>query len=91
MPCLFHLVCVASLSGDDDFLYLNISAGPTLGVAVVAWLLGVAGAVVVLLFRARATTDQEGPFKRLIAGGAGSNGSAYPAPGGQAPPYSGTV
>lgn len=40
------------------------SAGPSLGWAVVACVFGLAGAIAVLVLRARATTEQDGPFKK---------------------------
>jgi len=54
-------------------------AGPTLGVAVVAWLLGTTGAVVVLVLRARATIDQDGPFKKCMPNATGGANTGTPA------------
>ena len=49
-------------------------AGPTLGVAVVAWLLGVAGTITILVLRSRVTSEDEGPLRKCISGGGGSAG-----------------
>lgn len=54
------------LPEDEDWTLVEANAGPTLGVAVVSWLLGTAGAVVTLVLLRRATTDQDGPFTKCI-------------------------
>lgn len=56
---------------DSDRNYGWYDTGPTLGVAVVSWLLGMLGAVVVLILRPRATTDQDGPFSKCVPAAAG--------------------
>lgn len=56
----------------------NIEAGPTLGVAVLAWLFGLAGTFTILLLRSRVTSDQEGPFRKCLTGRSGATGRALP-------------
>lgn len=55
---------------------VEVEAGPTLGVAVMAWLFGVAGTITILLLRSRATSEDEGPFRKCVSGGGGMTGEA---------------
>ncbi len=68
----------------------DYKAGPTFGVAVVAWLLGTVGAIVALALRARATTDQDGPFMKYLPDATGGATSGTPA-GPPGAPAVGTV
>ncbi|CAN0143068.1 unnamed protein product [Pylaiella littoralis] len=54
------------------------TAGPSVGLAIVAWILGTAGAVVTLVFFRRATTNQDGPFRKCLANVAPTNAGARP-------------
>ena len=62
---LLFLSCFSLVSGSD--YYGNpFRPGPTFGWAVVAWLLGTAGAVAVLVLRRRVAPDQDGPFRKCM-------------------------
>lgn len=52
----------------------NVESGPTLGVAVMAWLFGLAGNITILFLRKRVTREQEGPFRKCMSGGGGTSG-----------------
>ena len=60
----------------DSYSYnvvnLDYTSGPLFGVAVIAWLLGTAGAVTVLKLRPRATPNQDGPFRKCVASASGA-------------------
>lgn len=68
-------------------VFVKVTPGPTLGVAVVAWLLGTAGAVVTLglVFLRPESTKEDGPFRACVskAGGANAEGAPAAAPAGQ--------
>ncbi|CAM9441329.1 unnamed protein product [Hapterophycus canaliculatus] len=76
---------------DDDYsAFYDVEPGPTLGVAIMSWLLGTAGAIVTLVLLRRATTDQHGPFsKYMYRAAGGANAGAPPQAG--ATPAVGTV
>ncbi|CAM9906248.1 unnamed protein product [Ectocarpus sp. 6 AP-2014] len=52
------------LNRDNDN-YFQIKAGPTIGVAVIAWVFGLAGGSAILLLRPHATPGQDGPLRRF--------------------------
>lgn len=72
--------CLSSLVSDKDEFLFDVTPGPTFGVAVVAWLLGLAGAIVSWALLSRATTEQDGPFGACMSKmGAANAGGAPPA------------
>lgn len=78
--CLYGVV--SAYFTDGYYLYANaVTPGPTFGVAVTAWILGTAGAIVCLVYRVRATTEQDGPIKALMQGGANAGQPGVPAVG----------
>ncbi|CAM9586861.1 unnamed protein product [Ectocarpus sp. 8 AP-2014] len=70
----------------SSFYSFDFSPGPTFAVAVVAFIFGLVGAIVICVLRNKATTEQDGPFRACMpnakAGGAPS--SAPPAAAGVA-------
>ncbi|CAM9727466.1 unnamed protein product [Ectocarpus fasciculatus] len=93
---LFELIAFSTFAAfiekyEDYWLYADFSPGPTLGVAVVAFLLGLAGTIVTFVLLRKATTEQDGPFRACMpnanAGGATAAapppaaGVAFPQPG----------
>lgn len=74
------LMFSSAVSVDDifesDFSTVEIKTGPTFGVAVVAWLLGTAGAIVTMVLLRRATTDQDGPFRKCVSNMGGAKAGA---------------
>ncbi|CAM9933793.1 unnamed protein product [Ectocarpus sp. 4 AP-2014] len=65
---------------------VDFSPGPTLAVAVVAFIFGLVGAIVTCVLRNKATTEQDGPFRACMPNGkaGGAPSSAPPAAGGVA-------
>lgn len=56
-----------SLPADDIYgLSNDIIVGPSLGLAVTAWIVGVVGTVLILTLRTKATADQDGPLKNFL-------------------------
>ncbi|CAM9367424.1 unnamed protein product, partial [Hapterophycus canaliculatus] len=90
---VFQLIAFAILvsysSKLNDLTYGTYSYFATrpLAVAMIACLLGAFGAAIILYFRRRATTDQDGPLKASTSAG-GANGAPSPA---GAPRAAGTV
>ncbi|CAM9697671.1 unnamed protein product, partial [Laminaria digitata] len=75
---LFQMIAFSLMAGlVDEFDNADIKAGPTLGVAVVAWLLGMAGTITILLLRSGVTRDQEGPFRKCTSGGGGGGPAGH--------------
>ncbi|CAN0265282.1 unnamed protein product [Scytosiphon promiscuus] len=88
---LIAFACMAAMASKfEDWSGAGVTPGPTLGVAVVAWLLGTAGAIITLVFLRRATTDQDGPFTKCMPQTAGGANAGAPPPAG-ATPTVGTV
>lgn len=54
----------------------DFKAGPTLGVAVMAWLFGLAGTITILFLRSSVTSEQEGPFRTCMSGGGKAGGGS---------------
>lgn len=75
-PLVLQCAAVNDAYDNDTYGYDSAEAGPTLGVAVVAWLLGLAGTFTILILRSRATNEHEGPFRKCISGGGGIAGEA---------------
>ncbi|CAN0369679.1 unnamed protein product [Ectocarpus sp. 12 AP-2014] len=65
---------------------VDYSPGPTLAVAVVAFIFGLVGAIVTCVLRNKATTEQDGPFRACMSNGkaGGAPSSAPPAAAGVA-------
>ena len=49
----------------------NIKAGPTLGVAVMAWLFGLVGTITIMYLNSRVTSAHEGPLRQFMSRGGG--------------------
>lgn len=61
---------------------VEVRSGSTLGVAVTAWVFGTAQAIGTLVLLRRATTDQDGPFRKYMGvccPPAGDSNAAAPA------------
>lgn len=63
---------ISDVYGSD----IDVRAGPTLGVAVTAWVFGTADAIVTLVLLRRATTDQDGPFRTCMPSTGGASAGA---------------
>lgn len=59
--------------GVVTYWYYDAETGPTFAVAIMAFILGLVGAIAVLVLRARATTDQDGPFRKCMPNATGAN------------------
>lgn len=70
------LCCFWPAPDDEALGFYDISPGPTVGVAIMAWILGTAGAIVTLVLFRRATIDQDGPFRKCVANAGGVNANA---------------
>ncbi|CAM9408407.1 unnamed protein product [Hapterophycus canaliculatus] len=69
---LIAFACMAEMiSKYSDWWLDDVKDGPTLAVAVVSWLLGTVGAVVILILRPRASTDQDGPLVVCVPNASG--------------------
>lgn len=51
---------------DDDEDEEEVITGPTLGLAVTAWIFGVAGTILILTLRTKATAHQDGPCRKFF-------------------------
>ncbi|CAN0143303.1 unnamed protein product [Pylaiella littoralis] len=69
---VFQLIAFALMLAFANKVPLDLTAGPTAGLAIVAWIFGTVEAAVTLIYFKRATTDQDGPFRRCMPSGAGT-------------------
>lgn len=49
----------------SDLYEVKVVAGPSLGLAVTAWIFGLAGTIIILTLRIKATTNQDGPCRKF--------------------------
>lgn len=64
-PPLLAVAPAPMVVNRDNDNYFHIKAGPTIGVAVIAWVFGLAGGSAILLLRPHATPGQDGPLRRF--------------------------
>lgn len=77
-------VVYSSYYGSAYTYNYDLSPGPTLAVAVVAFILGLAGTIVTCALRGKATTEQDGPFRACMSKAGGATAGAPPAAAGVA-------
>eukprot|EP00904_Undaria_pinnatifida_P013385 jgi/Undpi1/9177/HiC_scaffold_26.g11635.m1 len=69
---IFQMIAFALMADVvAEFDDTNIKAGPTLGVAVMAWLFGLVGTITIMYLNSRVTSAHEGPLRQFMSRGGG--------------------